>query len=518
MSCGNIPEGQGTAEEEQVAMPRRKQVRRVDKNTCQRCKISKSMYIVRNVTFCKPCFETAVFGRFVKLLHPPLQTPQSGSSSSRNAVSHAIRPPRQAGDVLIALSSGAGSTAMLDLLLSRSYVGRGDGAVTDKTKGEKEPIWGKGWVVYVEFAGVLDGVEDRLEDVKGWVERLDKGLGWIGVRAEDVFDGELKNRLRDIAGLASQDSGQEVEDTIAIDLKDADLPLFSTPLSSASSTTPLDHLRKLIASLPPPSRPALLSNILSSLLTLISQTIPNISHLLRGETSTRQAQRLISGTASGRGWSLPLELSAARKDDDGLVRLKPMKDLSVKEAAVYCNLKGFNGFTRNDRRWDAAGPAGKRDARGKGGVTSLEMLTEQFIAGLSVTHPSTVSTINRTGDKLVFPGEASNSPTCPVCQLPVDPSALEWKSRSALTSLPTKTNPVASPSAGENTTPLAPLLCYACLTTFTPPTVNARTASTQNEPVPLPLWIGENVARQQGNVVERATMKDQIKDFLIQDA
>lgn len=31
----------------------RRQVRRVDKSICQKCRQTKSMYIIRNVTFCK---------------------------------------------------------------------------------------------------------------------------------------------------------------------------------------------------------------------------------------------------------------------------------------------------------------------------------------------------------------------------------------------------------------------------------------------------------------------------------
>ena len=42
-------------------------------------------------------------------------------------------------------------------------------------------------------------------------------------------------------------------------------------------------------------------------------------------------------------------------------------------------------------------------------------LVIDFIAGLGVTHPSTVSTINKTGEKLVFPGDALKD-LCPVCQ------------------------------------------------------------------------------------------------------
>ncbi|ODO11853.1 hypothetical protein I350_00637 [Cryptococcus amylolentus CBS 6273] len=523
MACGNLPEGQGTENEEQVNMPRRRKVRRVDKSICQKCQQVKSLYIFRNITYCKPCLEAAIFARITKSLHPPLK-PQR--STSRMAATSGHRPPPQSGSALVCLSSGCGSTTMLDLLLSKQYIGKGAGIPIDRTKGEKEPIWSKGYVVYVEFGGALN-VEERTKEIREWVEQRQEGLEFIGVRAEDVYDPAFKSRLRQLGGAID---GEEVSDIqpLSINLKDSDLPLFPVA-SSTSTTTPLDQLRTLLASLPPASRPQILSHILSSLVTAVAHALPNISHVLLGETSTRQAQRLISGTASGRGWQLPLELSAVRTEPPvagtesrGLVWLKPLKDLTTKEAAVYCHIKGLSQWTRNDRKWEVAGPVGKRDARGKGGVASLEMLTEQFIAGLSVTHPSTVSTINRTGDKLVFPGKEEERPHCPVCQLPIDPSALEWKSRTGLTSLPTKLNPMpaSTPSTPEAT--LAPLLCYSCLTTFTPPTVvsKARLAEEGNvENVALPLWIREGVERRNGGgagmPVGREAMKEQIKDFLI---
>ena len=85
------------------------------------------------------------------------------------------------------------------------------------------------------------------------------------------------------------------------------------------------------------------------------------------------------------------------------MRMQPMKDVSSKEAAIYCHLRGL--ATRNWRGWASV------NAKGAG---SIEMLTERkcsyndrpkvdegqvSIAGLSVTHPATVSTINRTGSK-----------------------------------------------------------------------------------------------------------------------
>ncbi|WVQ97042.1 hypothetical protein IAU59_004152 [Kwoniella sp. CBS 9459] len=571
MSCGNVqdvPEVDADgiqAEPEKVTMPRKKRVRRVDKSLCQRCQASKSMYIIRNVTYCKECFDSAFYARISKILNPALKGFNSFTTSRRSALLKGSRAPRQTGDAVIALSSGAGSTSMVEMLVSREFIGKGDGKIADLTKGEKEVVWDKGWVVYVEFAGVLDGLEDRSEVIKQWVDGLGPGVKYIGLRAEDVFDVGLKGRLQQLGG--SHDGVVTGVDgaasTFALDVTDPNLPLFPIPESSSSSTTtPLEHLRALIASLPPASRPALLSSILNSLLTLTAQTLPNITHLLLGETSTRQASRLIAGTALGKGWSLPLELNTVHQVDERLMRLKPMKDITTKEAAIYCHLRGLSGWTRNERRWEAAGPKGKRDARGKGAVASLEQLTEHFIAGLSVTHPATVSTINRTGDKLVYPGldkdknkDQEEAPNCPVCQLPVDPSALEWKSRTALTSLPSKTVPSSgstltsiSPSPNSSLTPeasansdgsllgpgpasasaLAPLLCYGCLTTFTPPTVGSKLAKAEAaaaaKPVQLPIWISENIrvrtptsgpaARKE---VSRDEMRDTIGEYLIND-
>ncbi|KIR30573.1 cytoplasmic tRNA 2-thiolation protein 2 [Cryptococcus deuterogattii LA55] len=522
MSCGD----NDTQEQEQL-MPRRRQVRRVDKSICQKCRQTKSMYIIRNVTFCKTCFEAAVFSRFTKSLHPPLKPP----TSSKSAASSGYRPPVQSGSALIALSTGCGSTTLLDLLLTRQYIGKGDDRVIDKTKGEKEPVWRKGWVCYVDFSSVVGEVErqdegqvqrkgSRMEEVKKWVEGRENGLGWVGLKAEDVFDKGLRSRLRALAGLPLQDVKEEATVQWAVDLKDHALPLSSASSSSSSPpTTPLTHLRNLLTSLPSSSRPQLLTHILSSLLTTVAHTLPHISHVLMGETSTRQAERLISGTALGRGWQLPLELAAVRvepalpspehfitsakakgkeSETQGFTWLKPMSDLTAKEAAIYCHLRSMSSFTYNARRWDSAGPP-RAVGKTKGGVKSLEMLTENFIAGLGASHPATVSTINRTGGKLVFSGKEEDRPYCPVCQI---------KDQQHL--------------YGE-TEALAPLLCYSCLTTLTPPTVvsKAKTRAQMagldvngDEPVLLPVWVNEGVKRRQ---VGREKMKDEIKDFLIEE-
>ena len=75
--------------------------------------------------------------------------------------------------------------AMLDMLSRGGYVGKGDDAVADKRKGEKDAVWGSGVVVYVEFCGIIDG-ETRMEVMRALAEK--RGLKFVGLWAEDVFD------------------------------------------------------------------------------------------------------------------------------------------------------------------------------------------------------------------------------------------------------------------------------------------------------------------------------------------
>ncbi|RSH92739.1 hypothetical protein EHS25_008185 [Saitozyma podzolica] len=429
--------------------------------------------------------------------------------------------------------------AMLDMLLQHGYVGKGDGKTADLTKGEREVLWDRGTVVYVEFAGVT-GMEDRMGAMKTLAE--EKGLRFVGLRAEEAFDSTLGQKL----GRPSASPGG-----IAVDLSNPSLPLLDLPSASspasASAPDPLLRLQTLLASLPAPSRPALLAHILSHLLNLAAYSIPNVSHLLLGETSTREAQRVVSGTALGRGWALPLELASATPllapntdsasdpppttldvsapinpapapipaAPQSITRLKPMKDVTLKEAALYCHLRGIP--TVNHRKWTSEAGGGS-DARGKG-VHTIESLTEAFIAGLDVTHPATVSTINKTGDKLVFNGDSPSLPgpenCCPVCQTPAEPSAQAWKSRTALTSLPGRTKSIESavPDSTDDhsgSVELAPMLCYSCLTTFTPS--STRKGTDKGQPAYLPQWVAESVRKRE---VPREEMRAGISGFLL---
>lgn len=158
--------------------------------------------------------------RFTKQLYPPLH-PWGDLPKAHNA-RNLYRPKRQSGTVLIGMSGGAGSMAMLDRLHRGGYIGRQgeDTKFADKTKGEKDVVWEDGVVVHVDYSSVVEGETGRaldmatgesaadLRDRRDWIRSLaeERGLGFLGLKAEDVFDPTLSSRLSgrggqsDIAG------------------------------------------------------------------------------------------------------------------------------------------------------------------------------------------------------------------------------------------------------------------------------------------------------------------------------
>ena len=106
--------------------------------------------------------------------------------------------------------------AMLDMLIRGGFIGTGEiPEEANKRKGEKEVIWPKVYIVYVEFAGVVQGGQDRME----LMERVakERKIDFFGLRAEDVFDPELAYRLGSV-----QSNGQP----LSVDLKQ---PCTSSP-------------------------------------------------------------------------------------------------------------------------------------------------------------------------------------------------------------------------------------------------------------------------------------------------
>lgn len=314
----------------------------------------------------RKCFEHMITMRICKSLHPPMLPDVGGKKT------HQQRPHMQSGDVLVALSGGAGSTTLLHQLYLHDYYGKASrNGQWDPRQGQKPTVWKNGWAVHVDFSSVTS-TASQMETLRALAE--ERELRFVDVKAEDVFDPSFRARLAKLGG----DDAATTSSAMSVNLGESGLPLYPAPETSSSTATPLQHLETLLASLPPPSRPALLADILNALLTEVALSLPNIQHLLTGETSTREAQRVISGTASGRGWALPLELARQRdlpsSSGEAVVLIKAMKEVSLKEAAFWAH--GHRLSTMNERRWDSTVGGSRRDARGKGTIASIEALTE----------------------------------------------------------------------------------------------------------------------------------------------
>ncbi|KAJ9125174.1 hypothetical protein QFC22_000128 [Naganishia vaughanmartiniae] len=636
MSCSNIPDGAGTAAEEQLLMPRKK---RAATGMCVKCKSEKGRILRLSIAYCKPCFHLQYYARLAKTLHPPLYpvptvvttttVPPNGQTPVKQLVG---RPPRQAGDMVIGLSGGAGSMSLLDIMVAKGYIGTRESSDGQETangtfvleRGKKEATWRKIWAVHVDFSNVIPEVEDQSSMIDQHLnERYpDYNIELVVIRAEEAYSTDLPQRLQAYDLASTPESTSSAHHGVMIDLTKPELPIIK---SSSASQSPLESLTALLQTLPSASHPHLLNNILTSLLQLACSYLPNIGQLLLGETSTRQAQNIIAGAAIGNGWGLPIDLQGVYVfpkfgasvlpqhnigDDslpvtrastpvpaaDHITRIKPLRESMIKEAAYYCHIKRIP--TVNHRMWDRTIGSmtgqtrikGVGEARGKGGINSLEKLTEgvlrkswssalktidgssflniDFITNLGATHPSTVSTISRTGSKLVFkrqPGSVTGDSTgqagltrenvvCPLCGLPAEPSSLDWKARTALTSLgkipaiaPTG-NTIEAPAnrKANHAHDLAPLLCYACLTAMSPSSTGViGGAVSQNTPsnagehgVGLPFWVSDRVSarlglnrvgdiqedhlhpdesRVGGRELSMQEMKAAVDEFLIQD-
>lgn len=149
----------------------------------------------------RPCFRSNVLSRVVRQMYPPLRPANLPRSV---AMSH-TRPAKASGNALVAVSGGAGSVALLDILTKADYtfIGSATPELQEKRRGAKDVIWERGTVLYVEFCGIVDDSDDRTSEMRTLAEQ--RGLDFIGLKAEDVFDPSLPKRLG-----RTQDSGQHL--------------------------------------------------------------------------------------------------------------------------------------------------------------------------------------------------------------------------------------------------------------------------------------------------------------------
>ncbi|XP_064459573.1 cytoplasmic tRNA 2-thiolation protein 2-like [Ornithodoros turicata] len=165
-----------------------------------------------------------------------------------------------------------------------------------------------------------------------------------------------------------------------------------------------------------------------------------------GETQTVLAARLLSNLALGRGAQIPDESAFLDSRDESVMILRPMREFSSKEVALF-------NFHTGVRHRVQKTPSTGCDPR-----ASVARLTENFVNGLQVDFPSTVSTIWRTGDKLA--AKECSDKTCKVCGSKLDcvnPPAASAVNALDLTRKLSRLTTGDTASEGTYDT-----MCYAC--------------------------------------------------------
>ena len=296
--------------------------------TCKKCRLQKSVVNLRvRDTYCRDCFLTAVHHRVRATL----------------GKHKATRP----GDrVLVAATGGHNSSALLHVLQQ--------GVQTDTKRLLFLPS-----VLYVD-EGAVYGQEEAVRRAR--VEEVVAALRQYGFPVH-------------MAQLESYNS-----ESVAPVLGGEEL-VFSPELSSSLAAS-FASVREGSA------RQELLLQLRRSVLVRAAREL-GAAKVFTGENGTALAVELLAGVAGGAGASLPHRVGWRDSREEGVEVLRPLRDVSAKESALYCAL----------HRLDTVAPCQSWGV-GQDALYSIRKLTEEFLVGLQQDFPATIPTIFKTGDKL----------------------------------------------------------------------------------------------------------------------
>ncbi len=279
---------------------------------------------------------------------------------------------------------------------------------------------GKIYAIYIDDSSIIPngaGV-DRTEQARQMVEAENcPDLDFVGLKLEDIYRTSSSPPYFDAASNTVEWTVEDDPDTQRI----------------ASTTTPIEdptaELKKLFSALYPADTPRTgassartrvedLHRILLQTLLRRAAQYYDCSALLLADSATRISIRLIEDLAKGAGHKLPIQGSDAVWMDDLLV-IRPLKGHLLQEVLFYTNAHELPEI--EPRQEIVPGIVSTKDilegkAGGKEGVpvmdkSSIARLTETFILNLEKGVASTVTTIGKTGSKLVLndPSEATSS-------------------------------------------------------------------------------------------------------------
>ncbi|KAJ3416052.1 Cytoplasmic tRNA 2-thiolation protein 2 [Chytridiales sp. JEL 0842] len=335
------------------------------------------------------------------------------------------------------------------------------------------------------------------------IERVAKlnGFSYLQVPIENVFLN--KDGVLDLA-FASSAMSNESE-------------LIMSAYRPTSATTPKALLQTLFNSLKSPTTAASVTSAFLNRLLISTAFQHQCQSLIVGSNATTIAAQVVTRTAEGAGFGLPLEIALEQvfKEDgrENLVVFRPLRDLMHTEIEKYAE----------EVRMDLPVLKERIHEQLPSGVPST------FVKGLQKDFPQTVHTVTRTAFKIVTGAQKEGKilvPQCALCDAPVRPDSYEWRGIHTLSALPTTTRSAqetscntasaceqpnccsARPSSKTGDFDLGPELCYACQ--------NLIRDSKKDELV-LPGLIGRFKENQEKEGDSQEKLRGMIEEFLLDD-
>ncbi|KAI9742099.1 MAG: cytoplasmic tRNA 2-thiolation protein 2 [Cirrosporium novae-zelandiae] len=306
-----------------------------DNILCVRCHVSPSEVTVRSDRLCSDCFTRYINMKTVKRLE---------TFRVRNSTAGKTRR------LLLPVSLGLSSTVLLQM--------------SDRQlRAQRERTGRTGYEVVLLHIGSLFEDVDRIEAFKGRFP--DHNLVMIPV--ENIFEYDS----------AMNDFYQETNIS----------PEASDSLSNQ------EKLQKLLNQVPSAtSKEDVLTNLRTRLIVEIAQQ-QSCEGILWGHSTTRLAEKTLSETAKGRGFSLTWQISDGISSH-GIFFYFPLRDLLRKELAMYASF--IKPSLDNIIRYEPS----LRDISASSKSTSIDALMGQYFESVEESYPGIVANVVRTTAKL----------------------------------------------------------------------------------------------------------------------
>lgn len=352
-----------SVQEEETEIPVRKEKSSPGK-LCMKCKEEKAVLITRvNDAFCRACFMVYVTHKF------------------RAAIgkSKLIRDGEQ---VLVGYSGGQSSSCLLHLIQE----GLSERA---HKKLRFQPA-----LLFIDEGAVTDMPHEERRRIHEKIVQLMEGTGY----SYHVRSLEQAMELDIIDKKTGESDGQTEPRVPELHANESSSPVFYPELEQKLKSL-LNSLKTLSA------KEEMIRQLRQCLMTSVARQ-HNYSKIMVGDCSTHLAVRLLSDIAQGRGAHVSMETTFADRRHGDLITVRPIRDFSSKEVAIYnklCNVETIFIPTLTTKTQEGS---------------TIEHLTEAFVTGLQTDYLSTVSNIIRTGEKLST--DVSKEQNCALCQAPLD--------------------------------------------------------------------------------------------------